>query len=232
MAFGHWMEIKEGEVHLRLGPIRRDEIVRFVAADARHGIQSYEVGRFLGGSMPPSEEGEQEWWDANSKDRDKVHWGVYVPVDAEDGAAPSWKLIGNTSLFLRGDRRQAESGFVVFDRAYWRQRIASTAHLGRTQYAFRELDLLAITSCANAPNVGSNRALQGVGYVQTGTTYGDGVVGGRPIDTNLYLMPNPAEEAWRYFWRRPEEEIPEVFREARARTQATLDRADTAVTFL
>jgi RimJ/RimL family protein N-acetyltransferase len=229
MAFGHWMEVREGEVHLRLGPIRRDEIVRFVAADAGHGIQSYEVSRYLGSSLPPSEEGEQEWWDANSKDNGKVHWGVYAPGD---GDGDDWKLIGNTSLFLRGDRRQAESGFVVFDRAYWRRRVASTAHLARTQYAFRELDLLAITSGANAPNVGSNRALQGVGYVQTGTVYCDGTVGGKPMDTNLYLMPNPEEEAWRYFWRRPEEDIPAAFHEARARTAATLERAATAVTFL
>jgi len=229
------MEVKEGEVHLRLGPIRRDEVTRFVAAEARHGLQSYEVARYLGSTMPPTEEGEQEWWDNASKDKDKLHWGIYVPIEGEgdDASDPSWKLVGNTSLFFnQSDRRQAESGFLLFDRAYWRQRIASTAHLARTQYAFKELDLLAITSGAFAPNEGSNRALQGVGYVQTGTAYCEVVVGGKPIDANVYLMPNPAEEAWRYFWRRPEDEIPEAFRLGRERTLATLERAQAAVSFL
>jgi RimJ/RimL family protein N-acetyltransferase len=227
MAFGHWMEIDEGQVRLRLGPVRRDEAKRFVAADAGFGMQSYEVTRWLGPGMPPTEEGEEEWWDKASKDNDKIMWGVYVP-DGDD----AWKLIGSTMLAFHGyNRRRAESGFMVFDRAHWRRRVASTAHLGRTQYAFHELDL-AITSAAYAPNIGSNRALQGVGYVQTGTNYGDLVVGGKMIDANVYLMPNPAEEAWRYFWRRPEEEIPEAFVAGRRRTLTTLERAAAAVRFL
>lgn len=230
MAFGHWMEVKEGEVHLRLGPIRRDEVGRFVSRDAGHGLQSYEVARYLGFSLPPSEEGEQEWWDKASKDQDKIHWGIYVPVTGDE--EPSWLLVGNTALFLHFGRRRAESGFLLFDRAYWRQRIASTAHLARTLYAFQELDLLAITSMAYVPNEGSNRALQGVGYVKTGTRYGDAVVGGRTIDAHEYLLPNPSEEAWRYFWRRPEDEIPEEFKLGRALTLKTLERAEAAVTFL
>jgi RimJ/RimL family protein N-acetyltransferase len=227
MSFGHWMEIVEAAVRLRLGPIRRDDAPRFVASDAGHGLQSYEVGRYLGASSAPTEQAEEEWWDNASKDREHIHWGVYVP-DGEE----SWKLIGNTTLHIGHNRRQAESGFLLFDRSHWRQRVASTAHLGRTLYAFRELDLLAITSAAFAPNIGSNRALAGLGYVQTGMRYGDGVVDGRPIDTIQYLLPNPHEEAWRYFWRRPDDEIPAEFQEGRRRCLAALERAASAVTFL
>lgn len=226
MAFGPWMEISEGEVRLRLGAIRREDARRFVAADARFGMQSYEVLRYLGGSVP-TEQGEEAWWDEASKDDTHIHWGVYRP---EDGDA--WKLVGNTTLSLRRDRRQAESGFVIFDRGHWRQRVASTAHLGRTQFAFRELDLLAITSGVAAPNVGSNRALQGVGYVRTGTRYSLGVVDGSVVDSIEYLLPNPAEEAWRYFWRRPDGEIPAEFHEGRTRAIAALKRARDAVTYL
>ena len=226
------MEISEGEVRIRLGAIRREDARRFVAADARFGMQSYEVVRYLGGNVP-TEQGEETWWDEASKDDSHIHWGVYLPDDGDE-----WKLVGNTTLSLRRDResprlvRQAESGFVLFDRDHWRQRVASIAHLGRTQFAFRELDLLAITSSVAAPNVGSNRALQGVGYVQTGTRYSVGVVDGRAVDSIEYLLPNPAEEAWRYFWRRPDGDIPAEFHDGRTRTIATLKRAEEAVKYL
>ena len=226
MAFGPWMEINEGDVRLRLGAIRREDARRFVAAEARFGMQSYEVLRYLGGTVQ-TEQSEETWWDETSKDDAHIHWGVYRPADGDE-----WTLVGNTTLSLRRDRRQAESGFVLFDRDHWGQRVASTAHLGRTQYAFRELDLLAITSSVAVPNVGSNRALQGVGYVQTGSRYSLGVVDGRPVDSIEYLLPNPAEDAWRFFWRRPDDEIPAEFHEGRARAAAALKRAADAVTYL
>ena len=227
MAFGHWMEVVEGDTRLRMGPIERDDAVRYVAADANFGLQSYEVGRYLAMNTAPTPQGEQEWWDNASKDTNTIHWGLYVP----DGE--SWKLVGTTTLHIQGSRRtQAESGFLLFDRAYWRQRIASTAHLARTLFAFRELDLLAITSAAYVPNVGSNRALQGVGYVQTGMRYAESFVDGKPVDSVQYLLPNPIEEAWNYFWRRPDDEIPVEFRDARPTARKTLERAATAVSFL
>ena len=228
MAFGHWMEVNEGDVRLRMGPIKREDMARFVAAEAGHGMQSYEVVRYLGYCMPPTVEGEKTWWDKASEDSDKVRWGIYVP-EGDDG----WKLVGNTALSINTtDRRRAESGCVIFDRSAWGQRIASTSHLGRTRYGFEELDLLAINSSAFTDNVGSNRALTGVGYVQTGSEYCRSVVAGQPIDTANYLMVNPADEAWRYFWRRPEAEIPDAFHAARERTRVALKRAATAVSFL
>lgn len=227
MGFGPWMEVREDDACLRLGPIRREDARRFVATDAGFGMQSYEVLRYLGGPSVPTEEAEDEWWDKASKDESRLHWGVYRP-----GADDAWKLVGNTSLSLRPDRRQAESGFVLFDRTHWRQRVASTAHLGRTLFAFRVLDLLAITSSVAAPNTGSNRALAGVGYVQTGTRYSLGVADGKVVDSVEYLLPNPDEEAWRYFWRRPDTDIPAEFHQGRERAIAALERADDAVTFL
>ncbi len=194
MSFGHWMEIVEGDVRVRLGPVRREDAHRFVAPSADFGLQSYEVGRYLGAASAPTVQDEEEWWDGASKNPDHLHWGVYVPEDGN-----GWKLVGNTTLHLRRLGRQAESGFLLFDRAYWRKGVASTAHLGRTMYAFNELDLLEITSAADAPNIGSNKALTGVGYVQTGIRYANGVVGGEPVDTIQYLLPNPGSEAWRYF---------------------------------
>lgn len=227
MSFGHWMEIVEGSVRLRLGPIRREDAATSVSAEAGHGEQSYEVGRYLGGDAPTPQD-QEEWWDKASKDERHLHWGVYVPDDNDQ-----WKLVGVTHLRHLGfNQRQAESGFVLFDRSHWRQRVASTAHLGRTLYAFNVLDLLSITSGAAAANVGSTRALAGTGYVETGRNYGIGIVRGRPMDHIQYLLPNPEEEAWRYFWRRPDEEIPSEFHDGRRRARVALERAAAAVTFL
>src|SRR5688500_10227350 len=112
MAFGAWMAIEEGDVRLRLGPIRREDARSFVAREAQLGMQSYEVMRFLGGGLVPTEQGEEEWWDKAAKDDDRVHWGIYLPGGDDDD---EWKLVGNTTLTFRRDRRQAESGFVLFD---------------------------------------------------------------------------------------------------------------------
>lgn len=226
MAFGPWMEIREGDVHLRLGAIRREDARRFVSPEARFGMQSYEVLRYVRGSVS-TEQSEEEWWDRTSKAEDSMLWGVYVP-----GGGGEWTLVGTSLLNFKSNRRQAESGFSLFDRDHWGKRIASTAHLGRTLFAFRELDLLAIVSAAAAPNTGSRRALQGVGYVQTGISYSLDVFDGKPLDDVEYLLPNPADEAWRYFWRRPDTEIPEEFHEARKLTLAALERAHKAVTYL
>lgn len=221
------MEVAEGDVRLRLGPILREDAHRFVAPGSNLGLQSYEVGRYLGTGAAPTPQGEEEWWDGASKSPDRLHWGIYVPADADQ-----WRLVGNTTLHFRRPGREAESGFLLFDRAYWGQRIASTAHLARTLFAFQELDLLSITSAADVPNVGSNRALLGVGYVRTGVRYGNNVVDGKPVDTNQYLLVNPAEEAWNYFWRRPAGDVPAEFHESRSRAQAALERAREAVRFL
>ena len=229
MAFGHWMEVNEGAVRLRLGPIRREDVGRYIAPEVGLGLQSYEVTRYLGPIPAPTLLYEEEWWDRASKAPESRHWGIYLPDEDADGG---WKLVGTTTLELRAGSRQAESGFLLVDRAHWGQRVASTAHLARTLYAFRELDLLAITSNALVDNVGSNRALTGVGYVQTGVAYSDRTVEGRPRDSILYLLPNPDDEAWRYFWRRPEEEIPPEFVAGRAVARRALERAEAAVTFL
>lgn len=227
MAFGPWMEIRDGDVHLRLGAIRREDIHRFVSADARFGVQSYEVLRYMRGVVS-TQQGQEEWWDEASKADKHLYWGVYVP-----GGEDKWTLVGLTLLLnFKSDRRQAESGFILFDREHWGKRIASTAHLGRALYAFRELDLLAVVSGVAAPNIGSRRALQGVGYVQTGVSYSLDVLDGKPLDDVHYLLPNPADEAWRYFWRRPDADIPEEFHEARKVTLAALQRAQQAVTYL
>jgi hypothetical protein len=74
--------------------------------------------------------------------------------------------------------------------------------------------------------------LTGIGYVQWGVSYSDLVVGGRPCDTIHFLLPNPDEDAWRYFWRRPDAEIPAAFVEGRALAAETMRRAEAAVTFL
>jgi len=227
MTFGPWMDIREGDVHLRLGAIRREDARRFVSPEARLGVQSYEVLRYMRGVVQ-TEQSQEEWWDEASKAEKHMYWGVYVP-----GGEDEWTLVGLTLLLnFKSDRRQAESGFILFDREHWGKRIASTAHLGRTLYAFRELDLLAIVSGVAAPNTGSSRALQGVGYVQTGISYSLDVLDGMVLDDVHYLLPNPADEAWRYFWRRPDVDIPEEFHEARKVTLAALQRAQQAVTYL
>lgn len=225
--FGHWMEIKTPKVHVRMGPIRREEMPRFVSADVGFGLQSYMVGRYLGHDRATTEEAEYAWWDSVIADKTKVVWGIYVQMDGR------WTVIGCTSLDLDGfDRNQACSGFAMVDRQYWRRGIAKTSHLARTLYAFEEMGMWAINSGADTANFGSVKALQSVGYVQTGMRYGGKMVHGKAHDAMTLLVVNPAPNMWNAFWNRPKAEIPPEFHEARKVTRAALQQAHQFVTFL
>lgn len=228
--FGHWMQIETERAKVRLGPIKREDMPRYIAEEAGWGMQSYEVAKYLG--RVPSAltlEGEYAWWDKISADTEEVLWGIYVLADS------TWKLVGSTSLGFQNahSHLRATSGYLCFDRAYWAQGIASTAHLGRTLFAFEELGLLAIDSHAAVDNIGSNKALKSVGYVQVGTSYGFlRPVHGQRTDTNDYCLVNPAETSWRYFWDRPADQVPAKFMASRKVASTALGKARQAVTFL
>ena len=90
----------------------------------------------------------------------------------------------------------------------------------------------AINSGADTANHGSVKALQSVGYVQTGMRYGGKTVHGQAHDAMTLLVVNPAPHLWNAFWGRPKSEIPAEFHEARKLTRAALKRAHGCVTFL
>ncbi len=228
--FGHWMQIDGEKASLRMGPIRREDMSRYIAEEASWGMQSYEVTKYLGRTPgAPTEVGEQAWWERVSDDKEEVIWGVYV-ADGDD-----WKLTGSTSLRYMNPamHTRATSGYLCFDRKFWNIGVASLSHLARTLFAFDELGMLAIDSHALVANTGSNKALQSVGYVKSGTYYGaTRPVHGQGSDTNDYTLVNPAEHSWLYFWQRPEAEIPTEFTTARQKTQAALEKARQIVKFL
>jgi RimJ/RimL family protein N-acetyltransferase len=219
--FGPWMEVRDNKHVLRLGPIKREEMFQYVDSSSGFGMQSYEVTKYLNRTSAQTIESELAWWDNISADENERLWGLYLEIKDQ------WRLIGSSGLhFPARSRARATSGFLIFDRNYWRQGWAKRAHLARTLYAFDELGLISVDSSAAMGNIGSRRALHSVGYVPTG------IVHGRPIDVEQLLMVNPNKAAWNHFWSRPKSEIPQDFHDARLVTKAALERARTMVTFL
>jgi len=129
-----------------------------------------EVTQYLNMVTSPTIQDEEEWWEKVRKNERNIVWGIYL--DGSD-------LLGVTSLNNISQNHSAESGFLLFDKRYWRKGIASTSHLARTYYATYILNLKTITSAVITPNIGSFKALQSVGYYQTGYVWGTNFINGK-----------------------------------------------------
>ncbi len=189
------------------------------------GFSRREVTRYLMHQRLYTADMERDWVTEIARDEKGYAWGIFwLDDDYPDGL-----LIGTTSLRLTPGNR-GESGFVVFDPRYWGRRVASTAHLARTLYAFGgQLELDAVTSCVQHPNVGSRKALERVGYVVTGRDYRYLVIEGRVRHMDRLLMINPEPRVWDYFW--GTEAPPSDFAAARLRTAEALAKARRYVSF-
>ena len=97
------------------------------------------------------------------EDDKRFLWGIYL----EDSP-----LIGLTEISIHQPNHMGGSGFVLFDKTFWRKGIAGTTHVARTAFAANQLGLKTITTGVLSPNIGSQRALEGVGYFLTGVTLG------------------------------------------------------------
>ncbi len=92
------------------------------------------------------------------------------------------------------------------------------------------MGLVAITSAADQDNPGSGGALQKPGYCQTGMNYHAGVSFGRVIHADRYLLVNPADRTWNFFW--GDDGAPPAFNIARQKTLAAMEKAAGQVAYL
>jgi RimJ/RimL family protein N-acetyltransferase len=188
-------------------------------------MQSRQVTRYLTVPSAETAESELEYLDRTAKDENVVSWAVCI---VEDGVE---RPVGTTSLHVGHPKPYiAESGFVIYDPSFWKKGIASLAHLARAHYAVEVLDLSAIRSGAVQDNLGSIRALEKTGYVQTGTIFHHDVIDGKVCHATQLLWVNSNQRNWKYFW--GASEIPEEFSEARRRTRRVLRQAQACVEFI
>lgn len=218
--YGYAMRAKCDGLELVLRPYRPGEHERLLT-----GMQSYEVLGHTSFRRAFTAAESAAYLERLEASLDETAWAICVV--ANDAELP----VGTTSLEVATDRSYlAESGIVIYDRDWWRKGVATLAHLARTRYAFEVMNLVAITSGADQDNLGSCRALERIGYCQVGVNYHAGVMNGRVVHANKYLLINPAEGPWRFFW--GETATSESFEIARELTRAALARAAEQVEYL
>jgi RimJ/RimL family protein N-acetyltransferase len=161
VVFGKSMmiELNKNSI-IELKPFEREEIANKRICTM---LADYEVSQYLNMVTSPTIEDEGDWWDKTRRNEKSIVWGIYL----DDS-----QLLGVTSLHIISANHSASSGFMLFDKRYWRKGLASTSHIARTFYGNHILNLKTIQSSVYSPNVGSWRALKSVGYFETGNIWG------------------------------------------------------------
>ncbi len=156
---------KKMEIQIECGVVKLKPFVKEEISD-KHVIEmlsDHEVTRYLHMNTSPTKQDEEEWFENSRTDRRTFLWGIYL----DDS-----QLLGTTSLKVDEARHVGYTGFMIFNKKYWRRGIASASHIARTFYAVNCLDIKTIISSVFSPNTGSLKALQSVGYFEIGTNLG------------------------------------------------------------
>lgn len=212
--FGKTMMIECRCGIVTLKPFSKEEIGKERVVDM---LADAEVTQYLNMITSPTIQDEEEWWEKVRKNERNIVWGIYL-----DGS----ELLGVTSLNNISQNHSAMSGFLLFDKGYWRKGIASTSHIARTYYASYILNLKTITSAVISPNIGSFKALQSVGYFQTGYVWGTNFINGKFRGVKHLQWINPKHT--RMFF---EDGIPQELKPALKLARKALKRAEKDVVF-
>lgn len=148
------IECEHGIIQLK--PFQKEELAHKKVVEM---LSDNEVTQYLHMTSSPMIQDEEEWWEKIRNDKSSIIWGIYLN-DSD--------LLGNTSLRIISPNHSGESGFMIFNKKYWKKGIASKSHIARTFYASHLLNLKTIYSGVLSPNVGSFKALTSVGYFMTG----------------------------------------------------------------
>jgi len=223
--FGPIMQVVvNDDLTVRLAPFTREDSGKFVE---NGGMQHHTVTQYLGRAhSAPTLEDELKWYDMIWQQEDSRMWGVWV------GEADGQKFIGTSGLHHIGGQhfRSAVSGSMIFDTSYWGRGIARSIHRARMWYAFTQLRLIQIKSCAIHVNTASLRALKGCGYETVGFERNVHFVNGQfGHHENLECI-NPDPALWDSWWHN--DEVPSSFIAARQRTLQAMEWADKHVTLL
>ena len=202
MSFGPIMRftVPKSGLKIELAPLTSESVQENINYEHGGGMQRHSVARYLGVSMAPTAEDEQEWFDKVRKDPNKLAWGIWLIEESQRA------LIGVSSLDNIGSSghakfiHQATSGSQIFRPEYWGKGIASSAHKARAWYAFNQLGLHRIKSAVVQGNTGSSKALERAGYNFVYTERNDTFVDGKLRHMECYECLNPLDQFWSTWW--------------------------------
>lgn len=211
------MRVKGREFAIELRPPTREDIVKMAP------FMGEETNRYLSRHLGQNADTEATWYEKIIKDSDKTVWGIFVKDRGK------WVHIGNTDVILH-DEGYSSTGVLLHRKEYWGKGIISGAHLARTLYVHDVMDLEAVRSEVYEENITSRRAIERIGYVKVGTTYGRGFIQGRVQHADQFQWVNPSDRAWNHFW--GDTKPPKKFLEGRKRALEALKRARQTVEFI
>jgi RimJ/RimL family protein N-acetyltransferase len=213
MSFGKIMIVKIGKFVVTLKPFTKEEIS---SHEVIGGMSDHEVTQHTLQQISPTIESQGEWYEKIRTDKNVVCWGIYV-----DGT-----LCGVTTIHIDEPFHKGGTGIIIFRKDFWRKGIASTAHIARTWYAVKHLDLKIIITQIHEPNEGSLRALMSVGYAPIGHMYYTEFRNGEYVNRVLlqWVNPNYAKLLFR-------KGVPKAFVQAQKQAKKTLKKASKLVKY-
>lgn len=213
--FGNTVKISNGNLSLILRPPNDEDIPGLVK-----GLSDWQVKKYLGAKGGILESTEREWIKEASKKGDSMIW--FIQPENHD------KAIGNTALSqIKDISGSCVSGCMIWDKSWWGQGVASLAHIARTWFAGRQLGRSTITSEVYSPNHGSYKAIEKVGYIQTGVQLRVRFVDGKYIDKKIFTWLNPTFIPIMY-----PEGLPEEYKSAVQRAEEALEKGDEWIEFV
>jgi RimJ/RimL family protein N-acetyltransferase len=165
----------EGE-RIRLRPALLEDAARFV-----EWINDTEVRHLIGGQPYQISLGQEEEFIRSKTTNDWEH-GVFVVIEATDGAEPV--AIGSIELRkLEAESRKGEIGMMVGDRAFWDRGYGTEALRTFCRWAFATLDLHRLELAVMDFNPRARRAYEKVGFAVEGRRREDTYLAGRYHDS-------------------------------------------------
>lgn len=201
-----------GDLLIEMGPPKsRVEVAEFAEL-----MSSPKVTRYLGRVAGYTPEDEADWYDHTREDKGACIWLLF------DITGGKRVLIGNTGFHDSGlPLKTVVTGCQISRPEYWGKGIAKATHQVRTWHAFARTGIVCLRSCVFAPNVGSQKALESVGYVVVSTERNQALDDGQLVSKINLECVNPDRYIWSQWWHG--DRVPKAFREARTKTQAALD---------
>jgi [ribosomal protein S5]-alanine N-acetyltransferase len=160
-------------------------ILRPFSLDDADAVQAlagaYEVALNTSSIPHPYPDGGAALWIGTHQAQFEQGQGVHLAITRQRGE----QLIGAMGLGLSLEHRRAELGYWI-GVPFWGQGYATEAARAVVDYAFRQLDLLRITSTHFARNPASGRVMQKLGMTREGCLRQHIVRWGEPQDLVLY----------------------------------------------
>jgi RimJ/RimL family protein N-acetyltransferase len=222
--FGNTIKVEGNGLCLILRQPRENDIPKMIK-----GLSDWEVGKYLGAIRGGvTQEQKEEWLQKVQKDDNGLTWFIQ-PEQSEIA-------IGNTSIHgFRDLNNSCSTGCAIWDKKEWGNGIASLAHIARTWFAARQLGVYTINSSVYAPNVGSWKALERVGYIKTGIRPRCRFVDGKYTDMYLYTWTHPDRVSTLYPEGLPKEYTEKEkknFKDGIEKARITLEKGDKYVKYV